>query len=175
VAFDSLPTAVYSGIIELESSSGGPRAAKRENHAYSPAPVSATERATDVFPINGTDYLEFYVGNARQAVHYYQSAFGFQLVGYRGPETGVRDCGRGDGRGLPAGTRSRAVRSRLLDETSPEAFRFDETGAAWHGRRISLDAIADARRCGALGFGSCSFREPVAELTSLELLQAVDS
>jgi 4-hydroxyphenylpyruvate dioxygenase len=45
----------------------------------------------DVFPINGTDYVEFYVGNAKQAAHYYQTAFGFQFVGYRGPETGVRD------------------------------------------------------------------------------------
>ncbi len=45
----------------------------------------------DVFPINGTDYVEFYVGNAKQAAHYYQAAFGFQLAGYRGPETGVRD------------------------------------------------------------------------------------
>jgi 4-hydroxyphenylpyruvate dioxygenase len=51
-----------------------------------------TETPTqDIFPINGTDYVEFYVGNARQAAHYYQSAFGFQLVGYRGPETGTRD------------------------------------------------------------------------------------
>src|SRR5688500_9458085 len=46
---------------------------------------------TDVFPINGTDYVEFFVGNAKQAAIFYQSAFGFQLVGYRGPETGVRD------------------------------------------------------------------------------------
>jgi 4-hydroxyphenylpyruvate dioxygenase len=45
----------------------------------------------DTFPINGTDFIEFYVGNARQAAHYYRAAFGFQLVGYRGPETGVRD------------------------------------------------------------------------------------
>ena len=45
----------------------------------------------DTFPINGTDYIEFYVGNARQASLYYRSAFGFQLVGYRGPETGTRD------------------------------------------------------------------------------------
>ncbi|HEX8847901.1 MAG TPA: 4-hydroxyphenylpyruvate dioxygenase [Gemmatimonadaceae bacterium] len=53
----------------------------------------ATEsaQAHDTFPINGTDYIEFYVGNAKQAAHYYRSAFGFQLVGYRGPETGVRD------------------------------------------------------------------------------------
>jgi 4-hydroxyphenylpyruvate dioxygenase len=45
----------------------------------------------DTFPINGTDYVELYVGNAKQAAHYYQSAFGFQLLAYRGPETGVRD------------------------------------------------------------------------------------
>nr|MBA3892050.1 VOC family protein [Gemmatimonadaceae bacterium] len=49
------------------------------------------EAAQDVFPINGTDYIEFYVANAKQAAHYYRAAFGFQLVGYRGPETGVRD------------------------------------------------------------------------------------
>ncbi|MDB4884509.1 MAG: 4-hydroxyphenylpyruvate dioxygenase, partial [Gemmatimonadetes bacterium] len=47
--------------------------------------------AHDTFPINGTDYIEFYVGNAKQAAQYYRSAFGFQLVAYRGPETGVRD------------------------------------------------------------------------------------
>jgi 4-hydroxyphenylpyruvate dioxygenase len=47
--------------------------------------------AHDTFPINGTDYIEFYVGNAKQAALYYRSAFGFQLVAYRGPETGVRD------------------------------------------------------------------------------------
>ena len=47
--------------------------------------------AHDTFPINGTDYVEFYVGNAKQAAHYYQTAFGFQLTGYRGPETGTRD------------------------------------------------------------------------------------
>ncbi len=51
---------------------------------------NATE-VHDVFPINGTDYVEFYVGNAKQASHYYQAAFGFQVVAYRGPETGVRD------------------------------------------------------------------------------------
>ena len=51
---------------------------------------SSTE-AHDTFPINGTDYIEFYVGNAKQSALYYRAAFGFQLVGYRGPETGVRD------------------------------------------------------------------------------------
>ena len=51
----------------------------------------APSAVTDTFPINGTDYIEFYVGNAKQAAHYYRTAFGFRLVGYRGPETGVRD------------------------------------------------------------------------------------
>ncbi len=45
----------------------------------------------DTFPINGTDHIEFYVGNAKQAAMYYQAAFGYKLVAYRGPETGVRD------------------------------------------------------------------------------------
>ena len=47
--------------------------------------------AHDTFPINGTDFIEFYVGNAKQASVYYRAAFGFQLVAYRGPETGCRD------------------------------------------------------------------------------------
>ena len=47
--------------------------------------------AHDAFPINGTDYVELFVGNAKQASHFYRSAFGYQLVAYRGPETGVRD------------------------------------------------------------------------------------
>ena len=57
--------------------------------ATSTRPAAAVHK--DSFPINGTDYIEFYVGNAKQASHFYRSAFGFQLVGYRGPETGQRD------------------------------------------------------------------------------------
>jgi 4-hydroxyphenylpyruvate dioxygenase len=49
-----------------------------------------TETA-DFLPLNGTDYVEFYVGNAKQSAYYYQSAFGYELVAYAGPETGVRD------------------------------------------------------------------------------------
>ena len=46
---------------------------------------------TDFLPLKGTDYIEFYVGNAKQAATYYQYAFGFEWVAYAGPETGVRD------------------------------------------------------------------------------------
>lgn len=50
-----------------------------------------TNAQTDFLPLQGTDYVEFYVGNAKQAAHYYMSAFGFQAVAYAGPETGVKD------------------------------------------------------------------------------------
>src|SRR5919205_509896 len=46
---------------------------------------------TDFLPLLGTDYIEFYVGNAKQAAHYYMTAFGFQAVAYAGPETGIMD------------------------------------------------------------------------------------
>ena len=45
----------------------------------------------DFLPINGTDYVEFYVGNDKQAAHYYQTAFGFQPLAYAGLETGIAD------------------------------------------------------------------------------------
>jgi len=52
-------------------------------------PTSGVEK--DFLPLNGTDYVEYYVGNARQAAHFYRTAFGFTLAAYRGPETGTRD------------------------------------------------------------------------------------
>jgi 4-hydroxyphenylpyruvate dioxygenase len=45
----------------------------------------------DLFPLLGTDYVEFYVGNAKQAALYYQACFGFELIAYRGPETGSKE------------------------------------------------------------------------------------
>ena len=51
----------------------------------------ATKQIEDFLPLNGTDHVEFYVGNAKQSAYYYQSAWGYELVAYAGPETGVRD------------------------------------------------------------------------------------
>jgi 4-hydroxyphenylpyruvate dioxygenase len=45
----------------------------------------------DFLPLNGTDFVEFYVGNAKQAAYFYRSAFGMKLTAYSGPEVGVRD------------------------------------------------------------------------------------
>lgn len=47
--------------------------------------------AEDFLPLNGTDYVELYVGNAKQAAHFYKTAFGFQSVAYSGLETGKKD------------------------------------------------------------------------------------
>ena len=55
------------------------------------ATLAGPETTTDVFPINGTDYIEFWVGNAKQASLYYRMAWGYKVTAYRGPETGVRD------------------------------------------------------------------------------------
>lgn len=52
--------------------------------------MSASE-SPDFLPLHGTDHVEFYVGNAKQAAYYYRAAFGFRWIAYRGPETGVRD------------------------------------------------------------------------------------
>lgn len=60
-----------------------------KNYSYSGEKIF--EKAQDFLPINGTDYVEFYVGNAKQSAHYYKTAFGFQELAYCGLETGVRD------------------------------------------------------------------------------------
>ncbi|HSU27387.1 MAG TPA: 4-hydroxyphenylpyruvate dioxygenase, partial [Chitinophagaceae bacterium] len=55
------------------------------------APLKKDSGIEDFLPLQGTDYVEFYVGNAKQAAHYYQTAFGFNALAYAGPETGIMD------------------------------------------------------------------------------------
>lgn len=57
------------------------------NHAI----IDQPNTAIDFLPLQGTDYVEFYVGNAKQAAHFYKTAFGFQSLAYAGPETGIKD------------------------------------------------------------------------------------
>ena len=52
---------------------------------------SKANKNHDFLPLQGTDYVEFYVGNAKQAAHFYKTAFGFQSLAYAGPETGMKD------------------------------------------------------------------------------------
>lgn len=51
----------------------------------------AAHSTEDFLPLKGTDHIEFYVGNARQAAYFYRAAFGMSLIAYAGPETGRRD------------------------------------------------------------------------------------
>src|SRR5690242_19063665 len=72
-------------------------APKQDTEVIMPTTIAAPKTKTapavqeDFLPLEGTDYVEFYVGNAKQAAHYYMSAFGFQALAYAGPETGVKD------------------------------------------------------------------------------------
>lgn len=54
-------------------------------------PINTNTAAADFLPLQGTDYVELYVGNAKQAAHFYKTAFGFQSLAYAGPETGMKD------------------------------------------------------------------------------------
>ncbi len=60
-----------------------------QNYSYGVEKIFA--EAEDFLPIQGTDYVELYVGNSKQAAHYYKTAFGFQSLAYAGLETGLRD------------------------------------------------------------------------------------
>lgn len=60
-----------------------------KNFSYSGQKIF--DKAQDFLPINGTDYVELIVGNAKQAAHYYKTALGFQDLAYAGLETGLRD------------------------------------------------------------------------------------
>lgn len=65
-----------------------PRSASKQVVTLPAAPPSGD---VDFLPLKGTDHVEFYVGNARQAAYFYRAAFGMRLVAYAGPETGQRD------------------------------------------------------------------------------------
>jgi len=56
-----------------------------------PQAAATPSPAPDFLPLMGLDHIEFYVGNARQAAHFYRSALGMELIAYQGPETGIHD------------------------------------------------------------------------------------
>ena len=87
--------------------------------------LPTTDTAHDAFPINGTDYVEFYVGNAKQASHFYRAAFGFQLVAYRGPETVVELLQRVGVTENAALGQVVVVRGHVADGKPPEVFQVD--------------------------------------------------
>ena len=113
------------------------------------------ETAEDFLPINGTDYVEFYVGNAKQAAHYYQSAFGFQIVGYRGPETGHREAASY----LLRQGKIRFVLTTALSPDSPIARHVHEHGDGVRDIALWVDDAAHAFR-ETVARGATAVREP---------------
>src|SRR4051794_21326072 len=73
----------------------GAHSARESQEVIMPTTIAAPKKApaaeADFLPLEGTDYVEFYVGNAKQAAHFYKTAFGFQSLAYSGPETGTKE------------------------------------------------------------------------------------
>ena len=119
------------------------------------------EVAHDTFPINGTDYIEFFVGNAKQASLYYRAAFGFQLVAYRGPETGTRD--RASyllSQGKIRFVLTTAIRPDLSSESAFVAEHVHRHGDGVRDLALWVDDARDAY-AKAIARGATSVHEPV--------------
>lgn len=114
--------------------------------------------AEDFLPLNGTDYVEFYVGNAKQAAHFYKTAFGFQTVAYAGPETGVRDRASY----VLVQNKLRFVLTSALQPTSDIARHVNEHG---DGVKVLALWVDDARRSfeETVKRGAKPYLEPVTE------------
>ena len=111
--------------------------------------------APDFLPLNGTDYLEFYVGNARQSAHFYRSAFGFKLAAYRGPENGTRDRASY----VLVQNKIRFVLTTALRPDHPVADLVERHGDGVHDIALWVDD-AEKAWCETTRRGARSVREP---------------
>ncbi|MCU0435561.1 MAG: 4-hydroxyphenylpyruvate dioxygenase [Bacteroidia bacterium] len=116
------------------------------------------EGAQDFLPLLGTDYVEFYVGNAKQAAHYYKTAFGFQSLAYAGLETGVRDRASY----VLAQDKIRLVLTTPLNSNSPIAEHIKKHG---DGVKVIALWVDDARKSfeETVKRGAKPFMEPTVE------------
>src|ERR1700761_5396468 len=115
----------------------------------------APETVTDFLPLNGTDHVEFYVGNARQAAYFYRTAFGMKLVAYAGPETGRRDRASYV---LQQG-KIRFVLTTALPAAPDTARHVDRHGDGVHAIALWVDDAASAWR-ETTARGARSIKEP---------------
>ena len=116
------------------------------------------EGAQDFLPLLGTDYVEFYVGNAKQAAHYYKTAFGFQSMAYAGLETGLKDRASY----VLKQDKIRLVLTTALNSQSPIGEHVKK-----HGDGVQIVAlwVEDARKSyeETVKRGARSFMEPTVE------------
>jgi 4-hydroxyphenylpyruvate dioxygenase len=110
----------------------------------------------DFLPLKGTDHVEFYVGNARQAAYFYRLSFGMRLVAYAGPETGLRDRASY----VVEQGKIRFVLTTSLVEAGPIALHVHKHG---DGVRAVALAVDDARQAWreTTARGALSVQEPI--------------
>jgi 4-hydroxyphenylpyruvate dioxygenase len=116
------------------------------------------EGAQDFLPLLGTDYVEFYVGNAKQSAHYYKTAFGYQSLAYAGLETGVRDKASY----VLKQDKIRIVLTTPLNQDSPIHAHLQKHG---DGVKVAALWVEDARSAyeETMKRGARSFMEPTVE------------
>jgi 4-hydroxyphenylpyruvate dioxygenase len=116
------------------------------------------EGAQDFLPLLGTDYVEFYVGNAKQAAHFYKTAFGFQSYAYKGLETGSKDSVSY----VLKQDKIRLVLTTPLNSTSPINDHIVKHG---DGVKVVALWVEDARKSyeETTKRGAKSYMEPVVE------------
>ncbi len=121
--------------------------------------MEARTREGDFLQLNGIDYIELYVGNARQAAHFYRTAFGFTPVAYAGLETGVRDR-------TSYVLQQRTIRLVVTAPLGPEGEIAEHVRLHGDGVKDIAFAVDDAR----LAFATAVSRgaRPVAEPAVLE-------
>ncbi|MFT4682462.1 MAG: 4-hydroxyphenylpyruvate dioxygenase [Granulosicoccus sp.] len=116
------------------------------------------EGAQDFLPLLGTDYVEFYVGNAKQAAHFYKTAFGFQSLAYAGLETGLKDRASY----VLKQDKIRLVLTTALNSDSPIGEHVKKHG---DGVKIVALWVEDARKAyeETTSRGAKSYMEPTVE------------
>ncbi|MES2627510.1 MAG: 4-hydroxyphenylpyruvate dioxygenase [Bacteroidota bacterium] len=116
------------------------------------------EGAQDFLPLLGTDYVEFYVGNAKQAAHFYKTAFGFQSYAYAGLETGLKDRASY----VLKQDKIRIVLTTALNSNSPIGEHVKKHG---DGVKIVALWVEDARKAyeETMKRGAVSYMEPTVE------------
>ena len=132
------------------------RSASTQYMSQAVAEPLVTDR--DFLPLRGTDHVEFYVGNARQAAYFYRAAFGMSLVAYAGPETGQRDRASY----VVQQGKIRFVLTTPLRSSDPVAEHVHRHGDAVHSIALWVD---DARRAWreTTSRGAISIAEPYAK------------
>ena len=114
------------------------------------------QATTDFLPLEGTDHVEFYVGNAKQAAQFYRSVMGFQPLAYAGPETGVRDR-------ASYVLQQNRIRIVLTTPLRPEGFIAEHVHRHGDGVRVLALKVQDAEKAWreTTSRGGRSYMEPV--------------